>query len=119
MKASEYRESHKKIGVAFKPSSGEHKKKIATPTVSDDEQEDDEELTILMKSMRRMYHKNERRSGPIRKSKIKAMKITTWDTDSGSESEDDSAHMCFVVQGDDPLDVNSKSNLDCDDISIE
>ena len=47
------------------------------------------------------------------------MKITTWDTESESKSEDDSAHMCFVVQGDDPLDVNSKSNLDCDDISIE
>ena len=38
--------------------------------------------------------------------------------DSESESED-SAHVCLIVQGDDPLEVNSKSNLNCDDISID
>ena len=43
MKARENREPHKKISVAIKASSREHKKKnITTPTISDDEQGDDE-----------------------------------------------------------------------------
>ena len=41
------------------------------------------------------------------------MKVTTWDSD--SESEDDSMHMFFMVQGDDPLKVNSESDFDEDD----
>jgi len=72
-----------------------------------------------MKNMRRIYHKSERRSDPRSKGKMKAMKVTTWDSDSGSESENDFAHICFMVQRDDPIEVNSKSNLNCDDISID
>ena len=102
MKVREDREPHKKIGIAFKASLREHKKKnVAISTISDDGQEDDEELILLVKNMRRMYYKSERRSDPRRKGKMKALKATTWDSDSGSESED-SAHMCFMVQGDDP-----------------
>jgi len=33
-----------------------------TPTTWDDEQEDDKEITLLVKNMRRMYHKNQKRS---------------------------------------------------------
>ena len=41
------------------------------------------------------------------------MKVITWD--SKSEYEDDFAHMCFTVQGDNPLEVNSESDLYIDD----
>ena len=57
-----------------------------------------------------MYLKNGRRSDLRRKDKKKALKVTFWDSD--SESEVDSTNMCFMVQGDDPLEVNSESNLE-------
>jgi len=63
----------------------------STLTISEDE----EELTLLVKNIN-VYLKNERG--------VKEMKATTWD--SNSESEADSAHMCFIVQGNDPLDQN-------------
>ena len=47
------------------------------------------------------------------------MKPTTWDSDSGSEREHDFAHMYFMIQGADPLEVNLKSHLDFDDISMD
>ena len=47
------------------------------------------------------------------------MKVTTWDSDSEFERDDDSTHMCFMIQGDDHLEVNSESNLDFDDLSME
>ena len=44
-----------------------------------------------------------------------AMKATTWDSDSESKREEDSTHICFMVQGDDSLEVNSESDFDEDD----
>ena len=66
MNAREDRESQKKISIALEASPREHKKiGVATSTISeDDEQEDDELLTLLVKNMRRMYHKSEMRSNP-------------------------------------------------------
>ena len=60
-----------------------------------------------------MYLKNEKRSDPRKKGEMKAMKATSWDSD--SESEVDSMHICFMVQGDDPLKVNSKFDLEEND----
>ena len=77
MNAREDREPHRKIGVAFKASPREHKKKsVAPPTISNDEQED-EKLTFLVKNMRIIYHKSKRRSDPRMKNKKKAMKANT------------------------------------------
>ena len=60
------REPQKEIGVALKASLKEIKKKnIATLATS----EDDEELTLLLKNIKRMYHKSERRSDLRRKNK--------------------------------------------------
>jgi len=75
--------------------------------------EDDEELTLQVKIIKNMYHKSDRRGDPRRKGKKKAIKATTWDL--GSEFEDDFAHMCFMVQGDDPLEINSEFDFDEDD----
>ena len=47
--------------------------------------------------------------------KKKAMNSTTRDLNNESEREDDSVHMCFMVQGDDPFEVNSESDLTEDD----
>ena len=45
------------------------------------------------------------------------MKARIWDSDSESDDEVDSAHICFMVQGDDPLEINSESHFD--DISMD
>ena len=95
-KARKDREPQKENDVALRTSSRYYKKKsVATPTTSKDE----EELTLLIKNVN-MYLKN-KRSDLRRKEKKKAMKAITWDSD--SESKDDSAHMCFMVQGVTPL----------------
>ena len=57
-----------------------------------------------------MYLKNGRRSDLGRKGKKQALKAIPWDSD--SKSEVDSANMCFMVPGDDLLEVNSESNLE-------
>ena len=63
IKTRDDNEPQKKANVAFKESQRELKKKnVAIPTTSDDEKEDDEELTLLVNNMKRMYHKNQRRS---------------------------------------------------------
>ena len=40
------------------------------------------------------------------------MKVSNWGSECESEKDDDSAHICFMVQGDDPLEVSSESHLD-------
>ena len=101
MKITKDHKPQKENDVALKASLRELKKKsVATPTTS----EDDEELTLLVKNMN-MYIKKERRSDLRRKSKKKIMKATTWNSD--SESDHNFVHMCFMVQGDDLLEVNS------------
>ena len=40
------------------------------------------------------------------------MKASNWDSESESKKGDDSTRMCFMVQGDDPLEVHSESHLD-------
>ena len=73
MNAREEREPHKKIGVVFNASSSEHNKNVATSTVLNDEQDD----TLLVKNMRRMYHKSEKEKLSKKEGKMKAMKATT------------------------------------------
>ena len=83
----------KENGITLKAFPRDYKKKcVATITNSKDE----EKLTLLIKNIN-IYLKNGRRSDQRRNGKKKAMKSTSWDSD--SESEVVSTHMCFMVQG--------------------
>jgi len=66
MKAREERESLKKTSVAFKASSRENKKKgVVVPTILEDEEEmNDEDFSKLVKMMKEIFYKRERRRNP-------------------------------------------------------
>ena len=76
------------------------------------ENKEDEDFAKLIMIMGKIFYKG-------RKGKGKAMKASTWDLESKSKKEDDSAYMCFMVQGDDPLEVSSESHSDCNNLSMD
>ena len=89
----------KKKVIAFK----------STPTISndDDEEKDDEELSLLVKNVRRMYNNQ------VWKKALKG----TWDSESETDDELDTAYVCFMANDNTPK-VTFEPSLDDNELTM-